>query len=172
MKKTKFFTILLTLCVLFISFPVNVFAAEPDEEVTEENYIEYEISPYAISPSSHALGTFNAFFQNGDTVAASNLGSFTISTSSVPAGATITRIVVTSTKSTGSTGTIRVYVGKEVGSDLWIDNALWSSTVTFNDFAGLSVDGTYYFQFDSTRYTSSGIAAATLKNVTVKVYYN
>lgn len=111
-------------------------------------------------------------FQGKDTVAASNLGSFTISTSSVPAGATITKIVVTSTKSTGSTGTIRVYVGKEVGSDLWIDNALWSSTVTFNDFAGLSADGTYYFQFESTRYTSSGIAAATLKNVTVKVYYN
>lgn len=171
--KGKFFSVLLAVCMLFISFPVNGFAAElDDEEVVEESVIEYEILPYAISPSSHSLGTFNAFFQDGDTVADSNLGSFTISATSVPAGATITKIVVTSTKSTGSTGTIRVYVGKEVGTDLWIDNALWSSTVTFNDFAGLSPVGTYYFQFDSTRYTSSGIAAATLRNVTVKVYYN
>ena len=72
-------------------------------------------------------------------VAESTIGSFTIRSSSVPAGATITKIVVTSSKSSGSTGNIVLYVAKDEDNgdgtfDRYIDNQTWASSLTFSDF--------------------------------------
>lgn len=45
---------------------------------------------------------------------------------------------------------------------------------TFADFGNynLSPVGNYYVQFESTRYSTGTVAAATLKNIYVTVYYH
>lgn len=60
----------------------------------------FEITPTALTSGSsrHSVGMLNSFFGTNDTVATSALGSFTISSTSVPSGSTISKIVVTSTK--------------------------------------------------------------------------
>ncbi|MDE7324064.1 MAG: hypothetical protein K2N73_15385 [Lachnospiraceae bacterium] len=172
------------LCVIMLfSMNATVFAAEDAEvEVTaEEGMVTIEVMPtslYATSPDKHSIGSLNAFFGEYDSVAESTIGSFTIRSTSVPAGATITKIVVTSSKSSGSTGNIVLYVAKDEDNgdgtfDRYIDNKTWASSLTFSDFGNydLSAAGTYYVQFASTRYSTGTIAAATLKNVYVSVYY-
>lgn len=172
------------LCVIMLfSMNATAFAAE-DAEVeaaAEEGMVTVEVMPtslYATSPDKHSIGSLNAFFGEYDSVAESTMGSFTIRSTSVPTGATITKIVVTSSKSSGSTGNIVLYVAKDEDNgdgtfDRYIDNKTWASSLTFSDFGnyGLSAAGTYYVQFASTRYTTGTIAAATLKNVYVSVYY-
>lgn len=147
----------------------------------EENAITFEITPtalYATGSQTHNMGSLNAFFGTNDLVAESNVASFTIRDTVVPAGATISKIVVKSTKSSGSTGIIDLYVGKDEDNgdgtfDRYIDNQRWASSLTFSDFGlyNLSAAGTYYVQFASTRYSAGTIAAATLKSVSVIVYY-
>ena len=170
------------LCVIMLfSMNATAFAAE-DAEVeaaAEEGMVTVEVMPtslYATSPDKHSIGSLNAFFGEYDSVAESTIGSFTIRSTSVPTGATITKIVVTSSKSSGSTGNIVLYVAKDEDNgdgtfDRYIDNKTWASSLTFSDFGnyGLSAAGTYYVQFASTRYTTGTIAAATLKNVYVSV---
>lgn len=172
------------LCAMLIfSMNVTAFAAENTEaEVAAgEGKVTVEIMPtslYAPGSSRHSIGLLNAFFGTYDSVAESTLGSFKISNTSVPAGATITKIVVTSSKSSGSTGTIVLYVAKDEENgdgtvDRYIDNKPWASSLTFSDFGnyGLSAVGTYYVQFASTRYSTGTVAAATLNNVSATVYY-
>lgn len=50
----------------------------------------------------------------------------------------------------------------------------WNSSLTFADFGNynLSPVGNYYVQFESTRYSTGTVAAATLKNIYVTVYYH
>lgn len=50
----------------------------------------------------------------------------------------------------------------------------FSSSLTFADFGNynLSPVGNYYVQFESTRYSTGTVAAATLKNIYVTVYYH
>lgn len=172
------------LCVMMLfSMNITAFAAE-DAEMTPtagEGMVTVEVTPtslYATSSERHSIGSLNAFFGEYDSVAESTIGSFTIRSASVPAGATISKIVVTSSKSSGSTGNIVLYVAKDEDNgdgtfDRYIDNKTWASSLTFPDFGnyGLSAAGTYYVQFASTRYSTGTIAAATLKNVYVTVYY-
>ena len=75
----------------------------------------FEITPTALTSGSsrHSVGMLNSFFGTNDTVATSALGSFTISSTSVPSGSTISKIVVTSTKSSGSSGNIELFVAKD-----------------------------------------------------------
>lgn len=109
-------------------------------------------------------------FGTNDTVATSALGSFTISSTSVPSGSTISKIVVTSTKSSGSSGNIELFVAKDEDNgdgtfDRYTDSKSWNSSLTFADFGNynLSPVGNYYVQFESTRYSTGTVAAATLK---------
>ena len=172
------------LCVMMLfSMNITAFAAEDAEmkPTAGEGMVTVEVTPtslYATSSERHSIGSLNAFFGEYDSVAESTIGSFTIRSASVPAGATISKIVVTSSKSSGSTGNIVLYVAKDKDNgdgtfDRYIDNKTWASSLTFHDFGnyGLSAVGTYYVQFASTRYSTGTIAAATLKNVYITVYY-
>lgn len=125
---------------------------------------------------SHSLGMLNAVFDTDTLTAESNWASFTIS--NLPSNARISRIVVTSQKSSGSTGAIRVYMAKQEDNgdgtfDLYTDDKLWGSSLNYTDFGlyNLSANGTYWVYFRSTRYSTGTIAAATLRNVRVTVYY-
>lgn len=87
-------------------------------------------------------------------------------------------IVVNSQKSNGSAGTVRVYMAKEEDNedgtfDMYTDDKLWGSSLNYTDFGlyNLSANGTYWVYFKSTRYSVGDLAAATLKNVRVTVYY-
>lgn len=172
----------LVLCAMLIfSMDVTAYAAEnkETEAATEEGKVTVQVMPtslYSTGTSRHSVVTLNAFFGTYDSVAESNVGTFTVN--SVPANATITKIVVTSSKSSGSTGTIVLYVAKDEEMadgtvDRYIDNKTWASSLTFPDFGnfGLKAAGTYYIQFASTRYSTGTIAAATLNNVYATVYY-
>lgn len=181
--KKKFLSFALCVMMLF-SMNITAFAAEDTEmeTATGEGVVTVEVTPtslYSSNSERHSIGSLNAFFGEYDSVAESTIGSFTIRSTSVPAGATISKIVVTSSKSSGSTGNVVLYVAKDEDNgdgtfDRYIDNKTWASSLTFPDFGnyGLSAAGTYYVQFASTRYSTGTIAAATLKNVYVTVYYN
>ncbi len=171
------------LCIaMLFSMNVTAFAAEAENTVEEGSVtFDVDVTPLYATTSgsqSHSVGMLNAFYDTYDTEAYSEIGSFTIRESAVPAGATITKIVVTSTKSSGSTGTLYLYVAKDEDNgdgtfDRYTDNKLWGSSLTFPDFGlyGLSAAGNYYVQFAATRYSTGTVAAATLKNVRVTVYY-
>lgn len=146
-----------------------------------EKTMTFEITPTALTSGSsrHSVGMLNSFFGTNDTVATSALGSFTISSTSVPSGSTISKIVVTSTKSSGSSGNIELFVAKDEDNgdgtfDRYTDSKSWNSSLTFADFGNynLSPVGNYYVQFESTRYSTGTVAAATLKNIYVTVYYH
>ena len=87
--------------------------------------------------------------------------------------------LVTSTKSSGSSGNIELFVAKDEDNgdgtfDRYTDSKSWNSSLTFADFDNynLSPVGNYYVQFESTRYSTGTVAAATLKNIYVTVYYH
>ncbi len=178
--RRRFFSVLLCV-VMLLSMNMTVFAAGRSEMCdTPEKYVTYEITPMALTTgnSRHSVGMLNSFFGVNDTVATSALGSFSIRSTSVPDGSTISKIVVTSTKSSGSTGTIELYVAKDEDNgdgtfDRYTDSKRWGSSLTFSDFGNynLSPVGNYYVQFESTRYSTGNVAAATLKNIYVTVYY-
>ena len=94
---------------MLFTMNVTAFAAETQENYSEtEKTMTFEITPTALTSGSsrHSVGMLNSFFGTNDTVATSALGSFTISSTSVPSGSTISKIVVTSTKSSGSSGIV------------------------------------------------------------------
>ena len=106
--RKRFFSIIVCVVMLF-TMNVTAFAAETQENYSEtEKTMTFEITPTALTSGSsrHSVGMLNSFFGTNDTVATSALGSFTISSTSVPSGSTISKIVVTSTKSSGSSGNI------------------------------------------------------------------
>jgi len=171
--RKRFFSIIVCVVMLF-TMNVTAFAAETQENYSEtEKTMTFEITPTALTSGSsrHSVGMLNSFFGTNDTVATSALGSFTISSTSVPSGSTISKIVVTSTKSSGSSGNIELFVAKDEDNgdgtfDRYTDSKSWNSSLTFADF------GNYYVQFESTRYSTGTVAAATLKNIYVTVYYH
>ena len=113
--RKRFFSIIVCVVMLF-TMNVTAFAAETQENYSEtEKTMTFEITPTALTSGSsrHSVGMLNSFFGTNDTVATSALGSFTISSTSVPSGSTISKIVVTSTKSSGSSGNIELFVAKD-----------------------------------------------------------
>ena len=168
--RKRFFSIIVCVVMLF-TMNVTAFAAETQENYSEtEKTMTFEITPTALTSGSsrHSVGMLN-----------SALGSFTISSTSVPSGSTISKIVVTSTKSSGSSGNIELFVAKDEDNgdgtfDRYTDSKSWNSSLTFADFGNynLSPVGNYYVQFESTRYSTGTVAAATLKNIYVTVYYH
>lgn len=180
MKRKKFIS---KVCATVVAFAmafslINGITVQAAEEPQEKS-VTFEVTPTSINASdTHNLGSLNAFFGMYDTLAESNIASFTIRSSEVPAGATISRIEVKSSVSNGSTGSIYVYVGKDEDNgdgtfDRYIDNMPWSNTLNFYDFGNynLSPVGIYYIQFASIRYSTGTIAAATLNSIIVTVYY-
>ena len=95
--RKRFFSIIVCVVMLF-TMNVTAFAAETQENYSEtEKTMTFEITPTALTSGSsrHSVGMLNSFFGTNDTVATSALGSFTISSTSVPSGSTISKIVVT-----------------------------------------------------------------------------
>ena len=181
MKAMKKRILSLALCIaMLFSMNVMVFAAEEAAQVGFVT-LDVDITPASVtatSSQSHSIGMLNAVYGAYDTEAYSEIDSFTIRESAVPAGATITKIVVTSTKSSESIGTTYFYVAKDEDNgdgtfDRYTDYKLWNSSLTFPDFGlyGLSAAGNYYVQFQGVRYSTGTMAAATLRNVKVTVYY-
>lgn len=178
--RKRIFSIILCVALL-LSMNITAFAAESQENYIEtEKSVTFEVTPTALTAGSsrHSVGMLNSFFGTYDTVATSALGSFTISSTSVPSGSTISKIVVSSTKSSGSIGSIELFVAKDEDNgdgtfDRYTDSKNWSSSLTFADFGNydLSPVGNYYVQFESTRYSTGTVAAATLRNIYVTVYY-
>ena len=171
--KKRIFSLVLCLILVFSS-SLTVMAVE---ETPLEGVVEVDGLTRYNSSEQHSIGMLNAWFDMYDSYAESNIGSFTIS--GLPSNAKITKIVVTSTKSYGSTGTITVYVAKAEDNgngtfDLYTDDKIWASTLNYTDFGlyNLSANGTYYVYFDSVRYSTGSYAAATLTNVKARVYYN
>lgn len=112
--RKRFLSIIVCVVMLF-TMNVTAFAAETQENYSEtEKTMTFEITPTALTSGSsrHSVGMLNSFFGTNDTVATSALGSFTISSTSVPSGSTISKIVVTSTKSSGSSGNIELLLLK------------------------------------------------------------
>lgn len=124
---------------MLFTMNVTAFAAETQENYSEtEKTMTFEITPTALTSGSsrHSVGMLNSFFGTNDTVATSALGSFTISSTSVPSGSTISKIVVTSTKSSGSSGNIELFVAKDEDNgdgtfDRYTDSKSWNSSLTF-----------------------------------------
>lgn len=111
--RKRFFSIIVCVVMLF-TMNVTAFAAETQENYSEtEKTMTFEITPTALTSGSSRHSVVNSFFGTNDTVATSALGSFTISSTSVPSGSTISKIVVTSTKSSGSSGNIELFVAKD-----------------------------------------------------------
>ena len=118
---------------MLFTMNVTAFAAETQENYSEtEKTMTFEITPTALTSGSsrHSVGMLNSFFGTNDTVATSALGSFTISSTSVPSGSTISKIVVTSTKSSGSSGNIELFVAKDEDNgdgtfDRYTDSKSW-----------------------------------------------
>ena len=89
----------------------------------------------------------------------------------------ITPTALTSGSSRHSVGMLNSFFGT---NDTVATSALGSFTIsstsvlTFADFGNynLSPVGNYYVQFESTRYSTGTVAAATLKNIYVTVYYH
>ena len=164
--RKRFFSIIVCVVMLF-TMNVTAFAAETQENYSEtEKTMTFEITPTALTSGSsrHSVGMLNSFFGTNDTVATSALGSFTISST---------------TKSSGSSGNIELFVAKDEDNgdgtfDRYTDSKSWNSSLTFADFGNynLSPVGNYYVQFESTRYSTGTVAAATLKNIYVTVYYH
>ena len=154
---------------------VTAFAAETQENYSEtEKTMTFEITPTALTSGSsrHSVGMLNSFFGTNDTVATSALGSFTISSTSVPSGSTISKIVVTSTKSSGSSGNIELFVAKDEDNgdgtfDRYTDSKNWEGFLPFADFGNynLSPFGNFIFQFEFIKYFPRGLGAATKKNI-------
>jgi len=136
--KKKLLSLALCIAMMF-SLNVTSFAAETEEDGTREDAVTIEVMPTAVTStgtSRHSVGSLNAFFGTSDSVAASTIGSFTISSTSVPTGATISKIAVSSSKSSGSTGTIVLYVAKDEDNgdgtfDRYTDNLTWASSLTY-----------------------------------------
>ena len=94
--RKRFFSIIVCVVMLF-TMNVTAFAAETQENYSEtEKTMTFEITPTALTSGSsrHSVGMLNSFFGTNDTVATSALGSFTISSTSVPSGSTISKIVL------------------------------------------------------------------------------
>lgn len=146
-------------------------------EEPQEKSVTFEVTPTRMYASSvHKLGSMYASFGMYDAVAVSNIASFTISSSAVPTGVTIPRIVVESSVSSSSTWSIYFFVGKDNGDgniDWYIENVPWRSNLIIYDSENddFSPIGTYYLQFIAVRNTTGMAATTTLNNLSVTVYY-
>ncbi len=148
----------LSLAVLLMMSINGLEAKAADKENTEQDeYIEISIEEAAIaSTGNYSKGLV---MLNIATTGVSN--TCTITSGSVPDGATITKVELTGTKSTGS-GTVNWYVTHN-DSGLTA-HKLFASPATFYNFNGLTADTSWTVWIE-------GSPWSTVRNGKIKVYY-
>lgn len=156
MKKFKrYFAVLLAMIMIFSLNCMSVFAAEQEE--VNEGCVEISLDqaqPYASNYYSKSLVVLN--------IATSGVSNeYTITSGSVPSGATISKVELRGTKSAGS-GTVYWYVQHNASGR--VASKLFASPATFNDFNGLTADTSWTIWIE-------GSAWSTVRGGTIKVYY-
>ena len=161
---------------------VTAFAAETQENYSEtEKTMTFEITPTALTSGSsrHSVGMLNSFLEQ---MIQWQLPLLVLLQSAAHLFRQAPQSVkqwLHPQKSSGSSGNIELFVAKDEDNgdgtfDRYTDSKSWNSSLTFADFGNynLSPVGNYYVQFESTRYSTGTVAAATLKNIYVTVYYH
>lgn len=179
-KYTRFFSLSISifmLCMVFISIPVM--AATPIAE--GENYIDIEvplvptITPLAISPLTGNVGKLNAFFNVGQTSATTNMSIFDFRDSTLPTGAKITKVELSSQR-TAVPGMIyyaQIGKGSTTTNFNWAPNISWASTVNTNYFNNQNPYDYWALRFYATRTITQPDygAGATVSSAILRVYW-
>ncbi len=155
-KLKRVLSFLLTAIMLISMSGMSVMAAE-QQEVTE-GYVEISlddaVSTYASDYYSKGLVVLNIA-----TAGVSN--ECRITSGSVPSSATITKVELKGTKSTGS-GTVYWYVEHEASGR--VASKRFANPATFTEFNGLTADTAWIVWIE-------GDAWSTVRNGSIKVYY-
>lgn len=157
MRKLKRFLAFMLAAVMLMSMSgMSVMAAEQEE--TTEGYVEISLDDtavtYATDYYSRGLVVFNIA-----TAGVSN--ECRITPPSLPDGATITKVELTGTKSSGS-GTVYWYVEHEASGR--VASKRFASPATFTEFNGLTADTAWVIWIQ-------GDPWSTVRNGSIKVYY-
>lgn len=157
MGKLKRFLAFMLAAVMMTSMSgMSVMAAEQQE--VKEGYVEISLddvsSTYASNYYSKGLVVLNIA-----TAGVSN--ECRITSGSVPAGATITKVELKGTKSTGS-GTVYWYVEHEASGR--VASKRFASPATFTEFNGLTADSAWVIWIE-------GDPWSTVRNSSIKVTY-
>lgn len=176
-RGTKIFSLFLSLLMLCMAsmMPVSAAAETP---ANDENYVDIEVPLVATasSPLTGTYGKFNAFFNQGQETATTNVAIFDWRDKSLPDDATVTKVEVYSirTSVTGMTYYVQVGKGENVNSLDWAPDLLWSSTVNTTYFNNQDPHGYWAVQFYATRIITSPDygAGATVSTATLRVYFD
>lgn len=155
MRKIKRLLSFMLVTVMMLTMSgMSVMAAEQ----REENYVEISLdnaaSTYSSSYYSRGLVVLN--------IATSGTSNeCRVTSGSVPDGATITKVELTGTKSSGS-GTVYWYIEHEDSGI--VASKRFASPATFTNFNGLTADSAWIVWIE-------GSAWSTVRNGSIKVYY-
>ncbi|MDR0867023.1 MAG: hypothetical protein LBP75_00915 [Planctomycetota bacterium] len=118
-----------------------------------------------------SFGTITATYNAGSLSAQSPLSNTTI-TSSTPALATITNLVLTSSKNLNSAGSAVIYVRLVKNGVTTEASKPWAQSLTFSEFNGKTLSGgVISVWIIATRPTAGAIAAFSLTSVKAKINY-
>jgi len=138
--------------------------------------IMLSISTFTMSVSAastmSSLSVINAIYYNGTNIAESTPDPIN-KTSSANSSYIVNKLQITgtiTTSQTGATNYLHVYTASGSVNELIAIPTSGTFTSTVN-IANKSMRDTWYFQLVSVRNTTSGIAAATIKNGHVTFYY-
>lgn len=183
-KYTSFLSLsisILMLCMVFVSMPVMATSSIAEGE----NYIDIEaplvptdtefITPLAISPLTGNVGKLNAFFNVGQTSATTNMVIFDFRDSTLPTGAKITKVELSSQR-TAVPGMIyyaQIGKGSTTTTFNWAPNISWASTVNTNYFNNQNPYDYWALRFYATRTITPPDygAGATVSSAILRVYW-
>lgn len=155
MRKIKRFLSFMLVAVMMLTMSgMSVMAAEQPEENYVEISLDNAASTYSSSYYSRGLVVLN--------IATSGTSNeCRVTSGSVPDGATITKVELTGTKSSGS-GTVYWYIEHEDSGI--VASKRFASPATFTNFNGLTADSAWIVWIE-------GSAWSTVRNGSIKVYY-
>lgn len=177
-KSVKLLSLMLGILMLCITvMPASAMAAAPAGK--DVNYVDIEVplTAYRDPYIQHSHSTFSAFLAKGVTSGTTNMAIFDCRNDSIPTGAVVTNVEVTSVKTnvTGMTYYVQIGRGSSPYSISWAPNILWASTVNTHNFDGLSLNVYWALQFYVTRVIPNPRydfgAGATVSTATLRVYY-
>lgn len=155
MRKIKRFLSFMLVAVMMLTMSgMSVMAAEQPEENYVEISLDNAASTYSSSYYSRGLVVLN--------IATSGTSNeCRVTSGSVPDGATISKVELTGTKSSGS-GTVYWYIEHEDSGI--VASKRFASPATFTNFNGLTADSAWIVWIE-------GSAWSTVRNGSIKVYY-
>lgn len=155
MRKIKRFLSFMLVAVMMLTMSgMSVMAAEQPEENYVEISLDNAASTYSSSYYSRGLVVLN--------IATSGTSNeCRVTSGSVPDGATISKVELTGTKSSGS-GTVYWYIEHEDSGI--VASKRFASPATFTNFNGLTADSAWVVWIE-------GSAWSTVRNGSIKVYY-